>query len=273
MENWKITGRTRVWIHVSHPSAPVLSTGLLNKTFRERELDVVAVSVDVAPEDMPALIRGLKGWRNLVGIGVTMPHKERIVAVCDEVVGLAKQMKAVNAIRREPDGRLIGANTDGSGFVNGLRRAGYDPAGKRVLLVGAGGASAAIAFALAEAGVGAQVVANRTVAKAERIAERVTEAFPNISTVVGPPDPTGFDWVVNTTPLGMREGDPLPLDVSLLTPEMVVIEVIVTPARTPLLEEAERRGCRTQPGMPMLTGQIDDVLAFLRLDQPAAPTQ
>jgi shikimate dehydrogenase len=273
MENWKITGATRVWIHVSHPAAKTVSTALLNKTFRERDLDVVAIAVDVAPDDMPSLIRGLKGWRNLVGMGVTMPHKEQIALVCDEVVGLAKAMKAVNVIRREPDGRLVGGNTDGSGFVTGLRRAGYEPAGKRVLLVGAGGASAAIAFALAEAGVRALVVANRTVAKAEQIAARVTRAFPNISVGVGPPDPTGFDLVVNTTPLGMHEGDAPPLDVSLLTPEMVVADIIVKPARTPLLEAAERRGCRTQPGLPMLTCQIDEVLAFLRLDRSDLTTQ
>jgi len=268
MENWKITGATRVWVHVSHPAAKTVSTALLNKTFRERDLDVVAVAIDVAPDDMPSLIRGMKGWRNLVGMGVTMPHKEQIALVCDELVGLAKAMKAVNIIRRDPDGRLIGGNSDGSGFVTGLRRAGYEPAGKRVLLVGAGGASAAVAFALAEAGVRDLVVANRTAAKAEQIAARVTQAFPNIPTTVGPLDPTDFDIVVNTTPLGMREGDALPLDISLLTPQMIVADIIVKPARTPLLEAAEQRGCRIQPGLPMLTCQIDEVLAFLRLGQP-----
>jgi len=266
MEDWKITGATRVWIHLSHPSGKTVSTALLNKTFRERGLDVVAIAVDVAPDDLHALVLGLKGWRNLIGMGVTMPHKERIALACDEVVGLATHMKAVNVIRREPDGRLVGGNTDGSGFVAGLRRAGYEPAGKRVLLVGAGGASAAMAFALAEAGVHALVIANRTVSKAEQIAARVTEAFPKIPTVAGPPDPTGFDLVVNTTPLGMHEGDALPLDVSLLIADMMVAEIIVKPARTPLLEAAEQRGCRTHPGLPMLTCQLDEVLAFLRLD-------
>ena len=270
MENWKITGATRVWIHLSHPSAKTVSTGVLNKVFRERELDVVAVAVDVVPEELHALIRGMKGWRNLVGMGVTMPHKEGIARACDELVGLAKPMQAVNMIRRELDGRLIGGNADGSGFVTGLRRSGYEPAGMRVLLIGAGGASAAIAFALAEAGVSSLVVTNRTAAKAAQIAARVTQAFPNVPAVAGPPDPTGFDLVVNTTPLGSREGDALPLDVSLLTPEMLVAEIIVKPPRTPLLAAAEQRGCRTQPGLPMLDCQIDEVLAFLQLDQSAS---
>lgn len=273
MSNWQITGKSRVWIHLSHPSTHTVSTALLNKTFREHDLDVVAVAVDVAPEDLHTLVRGLKGWRNLVGMGVTMPHKEQVALACDDVVGLARQMKAVNVIRRESDGRLVGGNMDGSGFVTGLRRAGYEPAGKRVLLVGAGGASAAMAFALADAGVGALVITNRTAAKAEQIAARVREAFPNIQAMAGPPDPTGFDLVVNTTPLGMLEGDALPLDVNLLTKEMVVADIIFKPARTPLLEMAEQRGCPTHPGLPMLTCQIDEVLAFLGLGQPGAAPQ
>jgi shikimate dehydrogenase len=270
MADWHITGKTRVWVHVAHPSAHVRATHTFNQAFRQRNLDVVAVSVDVAPADMPALVRGLKGWINLAGIGVTMPHKEQIALVCDEVVGLGKLMRTVNAIRREPDGRLIGANTDGSGFLTGLRKAGYEPAGKRVLLSGVGGAGTAIAFSLAEAGVRTLVLANRTASKAEELAQRIQRAFPATTTTVGPPDPTGCDLVVNATPLGMRDGDPLPVDVAKLSPGMIVSDVIMTPPRTRLLEEAERRGCRPHPGLPMLTCQIDEVIEFLRLDQPAA---
>jgi shikimate dehydrogenase len=270
MADWHITGRTRVWVHVAHPSAHVRATHTFNQAFRQRGLDVVAVSADVAPADMPALVRGLKGWRNLAGIGVTMPHKEQIALVCDEVVGLGKLMQTVNAIRREPDGRLIGANTDGSGFVTGLRRAGHNPAGKRVLLAGVGGAGTAIAFSLAEAGVRTLILANRTAAKAEALVARIAHAFPQTATTIGPPDPTGCDLIVNATPLGMREGDALPVEVAKLTPGMVVADIIMTPERTPLLEEAARRGCRAHPGLPMLTCQIDEVITFLRLDQPEA---
>jgi shikimate dehydrogenase len=267
MTDGLITGKTRVWVHVAHPSAHVKATQIVNQAFRERGLDIVAVSIDVAPEDMPSLVRGLKGWRNLVGIGVTMPHKERIVAACDELVGLAKSMKTVNLIRRDADGRFIGTNNDGVGFLAGLRQTGYDLTGKRALLVGTGGAGMAIAFNLAEAGLRSLVLSNRTTAKAEQVAARVTEAFPKAPIAVGPPDPTGFDLVINATPLGMREEDELPLDVSRLSPEMFVADIITTPARTKLLKAAERCGCRTQNGLPMLTCQIDEVIRFLGLDQ------
>jgi shikimate dehydrogenase len=266
MGGTEITGRTGVWVHLAHPSAHVRATSTFNCAFRERGLDVVAVSGDVAPADLPALVRGLRGWRNLAGVGVTMPHKEPIAALCDEVVGLGKLIKSVNAIRREPDGRLIGANTDGSGFLAGLRQAGYDPAGKRTLLVGIGGAGRAIAFSLAEAGVADLTLSNRTVAKAQAVAAEVMAAFPAASVEVGPPDPSGYDLVINATPLGMREGDPLPLNASKLTAKTTVAEIIIVPERTRLLIEAEQRGCRIHFGLPMLTCEIDEVIAFLQLD-------
>ncbi len=265
----EITGKTGVWVHVAHPSAHVRATSTFNRAFQERGLDVVAVSSDVAPADLPALVRGLRGWRNLAGIGVTMPHKERIAELCDEVVGLGKLIKSVNAIRREPDGRLIGANTDGSGFLAGLRHAGYDPAGQRTLLVGIGGAGRAIAFSLAEAGVTSLTLANRTASKAQAVAADVMAAFPKTAVQVGPPDPSGYDLVVNATPLGMRDGDPLPLDASKLTKGTAVADIIIVPERTPLLIEAEQRGCRIHFGLPMLTCQIDEVIAFLRLEATA----
>ena len=263
-----ISGRTRVYVHLSHPSFYVRTPGTFNAAFQNRGIDAVAVAIDVAPADMPSLVRGLKGWRNLGGIGTTMPHKERIVEVCDEVVGLGKLIGAVNAVRREPDGRLVGTNTDGSGFLAGFKQAGYDPTGRRVLLVGVGGAGSAIAFSLAQAGAAELTLSNRTVARAEELAARVKAAFPATTTRIGPPDPTGFDIVINATPLGMRPGDGLSLDVSKLTPEMVVVEIIIVPERTRLVEEAERRGCRVHLGVTMLTCQIDEVISFLRLDQP-----
>ena len=189
MSAWEITGRTRVWVHLSHPSTHVRSTQTFNRAFRERGIDAAAVSIDVAPADMPPLVRGLKGWRNLCGIGVTMPHKVPIADVCDELVGLATLCGSVNAIRREADGRLVGTNTDGSGFLAGLEQAGHDPAGKRVLLVGIGGAGKAIAFALAQAGAGELTLSNRTRATAEDVAVLVARAFPSTRTSVGPPAP------------------------------------------------------------------------------------
>ena len=197
-----------------------------------------------------------------------MPHKQSIAALCDEVVGLAKLSGAVNAIRREPDGRFIGTNMDGSGFLAGLRKAGYDPKGQRVLLAGVGGAGRAIAFCMAQAGAVELTLANRTVSKAEELAQAVAAAFPATRTRVGLPDPAGYDLVINATPLGMHAGDPLPLDASRLSPPTVVADIVTSPEQTCLLEEAERRGCRVHRGLAMIIGQIEELIAFLRLESP-----
>ena len=124
-----------------------------------------------------------------------------------------------------------------------------------------------MAFALAQAGAGELTLSNRTAVTAKEVAVQIAEAFPNTKTGVGPPEPTGFDIVINATSLGMKDGDALPLDISKLTPKMVVAEIILMPERTRLVEEAARRGCRVHLGLPMLTCQIDEVIRFLRLDQ------
>lgn len=265
MAEREITGRTLVYVHLAHPSAHVRTPQAFNGAFMERGIDAVAVSIDVAPGDLSALMRGLRGWRNLVGAGVTMPHKGAVYHEVDEVVGLAKHIRTVNTFRREPDGRLVGINTDGAGFVEGLRREGRDPAGRRALLVGTGGAGRSIAFALADAGVAELTLANRTRQKAEELASELAPLYPRVPIRVGNPDPSAAELVVNATPLGMHPGDPLPIDIDRLRPGTIVAEIIMSPPRTELMEAAEARGAVAHPGLPMLTSQLDMVLDFFGL--------
>ena len=119
----QVTGNTRVYVHLAHPSSHVQTPQVMNRAFTDREIDAVAISADVAPADLGEVVRGLRRWRNLAGLGVTMPHKQAIAAHMDSLVGQARLIGAVNAVRREPDGGLVSANTDGAGFVAGLRSA------------------------------------------------------------------------------------------------------------------------------------------------------
>ena len=173
-----ITGATRVYLHLAHPSAHARTPQVMNAEFARRGVDAVAVSADVAPGDLGGFARGLRGWRNLAGLSVTMPHKEALAAHVDELAGQAALIGAVNVVRREADGRLVAANTDGPGFIVGLREAGHELAGRRVLLAGAGGAGRAVAFAVAEAGAASLTVANRTAARADRLARDIAAAIP-----------------------------------------------------------------------------------------------
>lgn len=146
--------------------------------------------------------------------------------------------------------------------MRGLRDGGFDPNGKAVFLAGAGGAASAIAFALVEAGVSRLTVVNRSQAKSQELVSRLQERFPTASfATVG--TPMAHDIVINGTSLGLRDDDPLPIDPRLLEREMLVAEVIMSPAETVLLCEARQRGCLVHPGGAMLKGQLTEIFSFL----------
>lgn len=255
-----ITGRTRLYAILGDPVAPVRTPERLNALFAERGVDAVLVPVQIPKGGLEAVWPALRLVANLGGVVVTMPHKGEAARLCDALEPAARLVGAANVVRREPDGRLVGTNLDGVGFVAGLRAAGHEPAGRRVLLVGAGGAGSAIALALAGAGIARLTIANRTAAKAERLADIVRSQRPDLATNVGPAVGGDADLVVNATSLGMRPDDPLPLDPATLTPGAVVADVVMTPSA--LLAAAAARGCVPHAGAPMLDGQVQAMAAF-----------
>lgn len=259
----EISGHTRVYAILADPVHHVQTPQRLNALMRARGHDGVMVPVHVAADDLAMVVAGLKGVKSLGGFVVTVPHKTAIVALCDEVSRQAQLVGAVNCVRREADGRLVGEILDGLGFVAGLRREGFDPKGRRVLLLGAGGAANAVAFALAEAGIVDLAIANRTRAKSEDLARRLAQAFPELHVDLDGTDPADRDIVVNGTSLGLAEGDPLPVDVARLTHRQIVAEVIMQPRVTALLAAAQAKGCRVHYGLPMLECQLEMMADFM----------
>ncbi|RYY89492.1 MAG: shikimate dehydrogenase [Comamonadaceae bacterium] len=264
-----ITGKTRLCGIVGHPIGHVRVPMAFNERFAARGIDCVSLPFHVRPENFAAWVQGMRAQDNLDGFVVTAPHKKAMVALCDEVVGEAKLVGAVNTVRREPDGRLVGELFDGRGFVNGLLAHGHAVAGKRVFVMGAGGAGNAVTFALARAGVAALTVCNRTPARAEDLVRRLAAAYPQCEVRVGARDARGHDAAVNTTTLGLEAGDELPFAVEGLPP-MLVAEVIMKPERTALVNTAAACGHATQEGRHMLDFQADLICDFLRIgDAPA----
>jgi shikimate dehydrogenase len=258
-----ISGKTAVTVILAHPVAHVRTPQAINAHFDAIGHDGVMVPLDVLPEDLATVLAGLRRMRNLSGIVVTVPHKEAIAALCDDLTDAAREVGAVNVIRREADGRLVGGQFDGEGFVAGLRGAGHAVTGRSIFMAGAGGAAAGLAFAFARHGATRLTIHNRTPAKAEALAARGRAAYPGCATRIGGADPSGHDVVVNATSLGMHDGDALPLDVSRLAPPMLAAEVIMAPEVTPFLAEAARRGCATHGGKPMLAAQIALLARFM----------
>lgn len=262
-ESYDITGRTRLFGIVADPVHQVKTPQVINARMAAQGFDGVLVPFHVAADGLADFVAGLRRLQNFGGFIATVPHKSSMVALCDEVDADSRLIGAVNCIRRDPDGRLIGTMLDGRGFVQGLLSASIDPAGTRVYLAGAGGAAAAIAFALAEAGIASLTIANRTRARAAALAERLSRGYPDLAVAVEPTSPAGHGLVVNATSLGLRSGDPLPLDVDKLTAGQVVAEVIMEPETTPLLSAARAAGCRIHPGYPMLAEQVTLMMAHM----------
>lgn len=258
-----ITGHTRIIGIVADPVAQVRTPQIMNAYFAECGADAVVVPMHVADAGLASILNAARKLQNLAGLIVTVPHKTAVVELCDEARDEARLVGAANAIRRSSDERLVCDMFDGKGFVEGLIAQGIEPEGRRVLLLGAGGAASAIAVSLAGRGVAALTIANRTREKARALVARVAAAFPSCQVADGPPDPAGHDLVVNATSLGLRADDPLPLDTELLRPDMTVAEVIMKPERTALVEAAASRGARVHLGRHMLDAQVRLLAAFL----------
>ena len=251
-----ITGHTRVFGIVANPIAHVKTPEEMNNHFAAVGYDGVLVPFHVLPENLGRFIDGLRCVESLGGLIVTVPHKTAILSLCDRVVGDAAAIGAVNTIRRDPDGSFVGAMLDGKGFVGGLSVNGIDVAGMDACLLGAGGAGAAIAFALAEAGVAKLTIVNRSLDKARDLARRVNELYPSVTVTAGAPETASRDLIVNATSLGLKAGDALPLDDLDFRPGQIVAEAIMEPEETPILADAKAKGARIHYGRPMLRQQI-----------------
>jgi shikimate dehydrogenase len=253
-----IHATTRVAAVIGDPVRHSLSPRLHNAAYRALGLDWVLVAFEILAGDAPAAIDAARVL-GLVGYAVTMPHKTAIAALCDELSPDAAALRSVNTVTVLPDGRVAGDSTDGAGFLRSLAEAEVDPAGRSVLVLGAGGAARAVAYSLGVAG--ADVV----------IAARNPSAAADTAALAGG---TAIAWadrgehaatagiVVNATPLGMAAQAPpvgadaeAPIAADALGPKQVVVDLVYHPLETPLLRAASAQGARAVSGLGMLVHQ------------------
>jgi shikimate dehydrogenase len=252
----RITGTTALYGVIGHPVDHVRSPSIFNAFLAEQGRDGVLVPLHIRPDDLATGLDGLRRLANLVGFLVTLPHKQAILPLLDDLTSTARQVGAVNIVVRTPTGRLIGDQIDGQGFVGALRGSDRVVKGARIFMAGAGGVACGIAFALAESGVSAITLHNRSWARAEDLATRLRSAFPALDVRLGAADPTGHDIVVNATSLGMNPDDEPPLPLDMLASDMMVCDVVSARRETPLIRAALARGCRVQYGEDMVTPQL-----------------
>ena len=257
-----ISGKTTVIAHLGYPTEAFKAPMIYNPWFDHAGIDAVVIPMGVKVDDYAAFLRPLFTMTNLRGALVTMPHKVSTVAMLDEVTPTARIAGACNAILKRPDGSLLGDMFDGAGFVRGVARKGKALAGARALVVGAGGVGSAIAASLAAAGIAGIGLFDAHGTAADALGNRLKEHYPKLAVRTGSNDPEGYDVVVNATPLGMKPGDPLPVDVAKIAPSTFVGEVVMKEEYTPFLRAAMEKGCPIQVGTDMLFEQIPAYLEF-----------
>jgi shikimate dehydrogenase len=254
-----LSAETRLLGVIGHPIAHSLSPRMHNASFAATGLDYLYLPLDVRPEALPAAVAGL-GALGFWGFNVTMPHKEEILPLLDGVEATARLSGAVNTVVVEGD-QLLGTNTDGPGFLEACAEAGVDFAGARVLVVGAGGAAAAISAAVLGAGAWHVGLLNRSTRRAEDLKKRLAKIYPRAELSVYPADEPeraarGADVIVNATYLGMKDGDPPPVPPSCLTQGIAVCDAVYRRGtETRLVRLARERGLSTVPGERMLLYQ------------------
>ena len=251
---------------VAHSLSPLLHQAMLDQTGAAYRYDVRTVR----PEELPAFVRWAKDG-GCAGFNVTMPHKEAILPLLDEVDATAASCGAVNTVCIR-EGRAIGHNTDGTGFLDSLAGQGFYPQGRTVLLLGAGGAAKAVGHALAAAGAGRIIVCARRLERAAALAAQLLGCGEGIVLAQDAIQQAAAacDLLVNATPLGMA-GSPAfaRLDfLQAMPPHAVVYDLVYHPRRTALLEAAARQGLRAVGGIDLLIRQAVRAFTFFTGETP-----
>lgn len=251
-----ITGKTKIFGIFGYPVEHTLSPFMHNAAFEALGLDYCYIPFSVRPEDLNISVGAIKAL-NIRGVNITIPHKETIIPYLDELDREAELIGAVNTVLNK-DGRLIGYNTDGRGFVRSIREeGGITPKGKRIMIIGAGGAARAISFSLANEDVEKIFINDIISDKAKELSSAVRRKT-STETIYIKDFKEGVgevDILINATPLGMKKEDPLPIPPEFLSSGILVYDIVYNPPETPLIREAKKKGAKTLGGLGMLLYQ------------------
>lgn len=263
-----IDGHTRVVGILADPIGHVRTPRAFNALMAAEAINAVLVPLHVGPEDFAAVVTALAKIHSMAGLIVTIPYKESMLALCDELTDAARQVGAVNILRFEAGSagtRMVGGNLDGAGFVDGLLAQGHAVRDRRAYLAGAGGAGKAIAHALAAHGVAAIGIHNRNAARGEQLVAELRRYYPQLDAHVAPAAPVNYDMAINSTSLGLDPRDVLPFSVAGLPSHALVAEAVMKVELTPLLAAAQAHGLQVHFGRHMMQAQIVGMKQFLGL--------
>ncbi|MFA5339378.1 MAG: shikimate dehydrogenase [Candidatus Omnitrophota bacterium] len=275
MRSKKLSGKTEVFGIIGFPVKHTLSPHFQNAAFASLGIDAVYIPFEVPPRALKSAFRSLKAL-GVSGINVTIPHKQAVLPLVDELSPEVKGIGAANTIVFRK-GKARAYNTDGEGFIRSLKNdLKANPKGKSVLLFGAGGAAKAIAFVLAREGAKSVTFVDQIEKRAKDLAAKTKKDFPRCGTKHIPflrsridEEVLGSDLLVNASPVGMHKGDPCIVDPKALHKDLAVYDIVYNPPATPLLKEAKKRGIKASNGLGMLLYQ--GVLSFEHFTGKKAP--
>jgi len=255
------TGRAKIIGVFGYPVTHTLSPAMQNAAIESLGLDMIYLPFSVEPSKLKEAISAVRAFK-MVGVNLTIPHKEAVMEHLDEISDEARIIGAVNTIVND-DGRLIGHNTDGRGYLQSVREeTGFDPAGKSIVVIGAGGAARGLINALAMGGAATIAIANRTLRRAEGLAAEFQPLYPAVAVTPLPLEGAALgrtlqsaSLVVNTTSLGMEGKGSVDIDLEKLPKSAIVSDIVYNPRTTTLLSRATDLGLATHGGLGMLVCQ------------------
>ncbi|MEO6016068.1 MAG: shikimate dehydrogenase [Polaromonas sp.] len=263
-----IQGNTDVYLVTGDPVEQVRAPEVYNLLFSKLGINAVLVPVHVMASDIEAFVKNAFLAKNIKGMFLTIPHKSSVMGLLSRCNREGRVAGAVNGIRRNADGGLEGGLFHGKGLVGSLDYFDIAYAGKRVLILGAGGAASALAASFVLAGERAPAelaLFDPVPGKAQAVVDHISAAasFPGTRLLaVAGGDPAAYDLVINASPLGLNAGDPLPCDVARLAPHAAVVDILMKNQPTPWVRAARARGLVAEPGFEMLIQQTPDYLEF-----------
>jgi len=254
-----VSGETRIFGIVGHPIAQVRSPEMVTAELVRRGHNAILIPIDVLPEEFDACLAQLMRVGNLDGLIFTIPFKQAACRLASALGEQAQRVGVINALARGRDG-WVGEVFDGLGCVEAFRQAGHSFANQRVMLIGAGGAGRAIAFAIAHEGPKSIRIFDIDADRASRLAESLAATDPKIDARFGEPTVEAIDILLNASPVGMLSDPRMPIEAERIPPSVIVFDAIVKPELTRLLALAQQSGCRTLFGRQMMHGQIRKVV-------------
>jgi shikimate dehydrogenase len=269
-----ISGSTDVYLILGDPIEQVLAPETFNPLFAQFGVDAVLVPVQVAPEHLHSFVKAAFLTKNIKGLWVTIPHKTSVMDLMTTCSDLARLAGAVNAVRRNADDTLEGGLFDGEGFISSLDHFNTTYVGKKVLLLGAGGAAAAIGASLVQKSVTGHAAElalfDPTPGRASALASRLAGSQTAKVYAADSSDPAGFDLVINASPLGLKATDPLPCDVARIETHAALVDIVMKNYPTPVISATRARGLQAEPGFEMLIQQAHLYMDFFGFHDIAA---